>query len=94
MQQLLLFVEKRGGPTWDVLLGRKDSLKSSFSGANQFIPAPNSSLEILIDNFKQHGLEIEDLVALSGIFVTFHIIIELFQCTRKENKKSMKQLIT
>ncbi|XP_019421100.1 PREDICTED: peroxidase 20 isoform X4 [Lupinus angustifolius] len=56
----------RGGPGWDVWLGRKDSLMSSFSGANQFIPAPNSSLEVLIDNFKQHGLEIEDMVALSG----------------------------
>ncbi|KAF7828533.1 peroxidase 20 [Senna tora] len=59
-------VELRGGPRWEVLLGRKDSLKSSFSGANQFIPAPNSSLEALIDNFKQHGLGIQDLVALSG----------------------------
>ncbi|XP_061343948.1 peroxidase 20 [Gastrolobium bilobum] len=59
-------VELRGGPRWDVLMGRKDSLESSFSGANLFIPAPNSSLEVLIDNFKQQGLDIEDLVALSG----------------------------
>lgn len=47
-------------------LGRKDSLESSFSGANLFIPAPNSSLETLINNFKQQGLDIEDLVVLSG----------------------------
>ncbi|XP_020217995.1 peroxidase 20 [Cajanus cajan] len=59
-------VELRGGPRWEVLLGRKDSLESSFSGANLFIPAPNSSLEILINNFKQQGLDIEDLVVLSG----------------------------
>ncbi|KAK7406366.1 hypothetical protein VNO78_07990 [Psophocarpus tetragonolobus] len=59
-------VELRGGPRWEVLLGRKDSLESSFSGANLFIPAPNSSLEILIDNFKQQGLDVEDLVVLSG----------------------------
>lgn len=58
---------KRGGPRWEVLLGRKDSLESSFSGANLFIPAPNSSLDVLIDNFKQQGLDIEDLVVLSGI---------------------------
>ncbi|XP_014523512.1 peroxidase 20-like [Vigna radiata var. radiata] len=45
---------------------RKDSLESSFSGANLFIPAPNSSLEVVIDNFKQQGLDIEDLVTLSG----------------------------
>ncbi|KAG4987671.1 hypothetical protein AAZX31_11G040800 [Glycine max] len=27
-------VELRGGPRWEVLLGRKDSLESSFGGAN------------------------------------------------------------
>ncbi|KAJ1386551.1 Secretory peroxidase [Sesbania bispinosa] len=59
-------VELRGGPGWDVLLGRKDSLESSFSGANLFIPAPNSTLEALINNFKQQGLDIGDLVVLSG----------------------------
>ncbi|XWS49215.1 hypothetical protein CRYUN_Cryun13aG0144500 [Craigia yunnanensis] len=59
-------VASRGGPRWKVWLGRKDSLKASLDGANQFIPAPNSSLESLIANFNQHGLDIEDLVALSG----------------------------
>ncbi|KAJ4826785.1 Peroxidase 20 [Turnera subulata] len=59
-------VVSRGGPSWKVPLGRKDSLKASFDGANQFIPAPNSSLETLIANFKQQGLSIGDLVALSG----------------------------
>ncbi|KAL5099091.1 hypothetical protein RYX36_003418 [Vicia faba] len=59
----------RGGLRWEVWLGRKDSLESSFSGANLFIPAPNSSLQTLINNFKQQGLDIEDLVVLSGNFV-------------------------
>ncbi|XVF13559.1 hypothetical protein REPUB_Repub08aG0217600 [Reevesia pubescens] len=59
-------VASRGGPRWKVWLGRKDSLKASFDGANQFIPAPNSSLETLIANFNEHGLDIQDLVALSG----------------------------
>ncbi|GMJ00267.1 hypothetical protein like AT2G35380 [Hibiscus trionum] len=59
-------VALRGGPSWKVWLGRKDSLKASFDGANQFIPAPNSSLETLIANFNQQGLDVEDLVALSG----------------------------
>ncbi|KAL5551213.1 hypothetical protein UlMin_001389 [Ulmus minor] len=56
----------RGGPSWNVYLGRRDSLEASFNGANQFIPAPNSSLETLIANFEQQGLHIGDLVALSG----------------------------
>lgn len=59
-------VALRGGPWWNVYLGRKDSLKASFNGANQFIPIPNSSLETLIANFKVQGLDIGDLVALSG----------------------------
>ncbi|KAK3016771.1 hypothetical protein RJ639_006444 [Escallonia herrerae] len=46
--------------------GKRDSLKASFNGANQFIPAPNSSLETLIANFQQQGLDTGDLVALSG----------------------------
>ncbi|XP_027180925.1 peroxidase 20 [Coffea eugenioides] len=56
----------RGGPGWDVLLGRRDSLTASFNGANQFIPAPNSTLDSLIVNFQQQGLDTGDLVALSG----------------------------
>ncbi|CAL9029031.1 unnamed protein product [Prunus brigantina] len=59
-------VALRGGPSWNVWLGRRDSLEASFSGANQFIPAPNSSLETLIANFKQQGLDVGDLVTLSG----------------------------
>ncbi|KAK3434708.1 peroxidase 20 [Eucalyptus grandis] len=59
-------VELRGGPRWEVWLGRRDSLKASFDGANKFIPAPNSSLEALIANFGQQGLDERDLVALSG----------------------------
>ncbi|KAG7011525.1 Peroxidase 20 [Cucurbita argyrosperma subsp. argyrosperma] len=56
---------KRGGPGWQVLLGRKDSLKASFDGANKYIPSPNSSLDTLIANFHEQGLDVYDLVALS-----------------------------
>ncbi|KAI3930205.1 hypothetical protein MKX01_031473 [Papaver californicum] len=56
----------RGGPSWAVELGRKDSLRASFNGANQFIPTPNSSLDALISNFAAQGLDTGDLVALSG----------------------------
>lgn len=64
---ILVPLEQRGGPRWNVLLGRKDSLEASFDGANQYLPAPNSSLETLIDNFKEQGLDVADLVTLSGI---------------------------
>ncbi|KAL6979831.1 peroxidase [Sarracenia purpurea var. burkii] len=59
-------VRSRGGPRWNVYLGRRDSIKASLDGANKFIPAPNSSLETLIANFQQQGLHTGDLVALSG----------------------------
>ncbi|GAY49656.1 hypothetical protein CUMW_120810 [Citrus unshiu] len=59
-------VALRGGLTWKVLLGRTDSLKASFDGAKKYIPFPNSSLETLIANFEHQGLDIRDLVALSG----------------------------
>ena len=57
---------KRGGPTWEVSLGRRDSLTASIDDANKFIPTPNLSLDALIANFRQQGLDTKDLVALSG----------------------------
>ncbi|XP_031482187.1 peroxidase 20 [Nymphaea colorata] len=59
-------VHLRGGPYWTVELGRKDSLTASFSGANQLIPAPNSTMETLIRKFADQGLDKRDLVVLSG----------------------------
>ncbi|PSR91657.1 Peroxidase [Actinidia chinensis var. chinensis] len=59
-------VVSRGGPTWNVHLGRRDSIKASLDDANKYLPAPNSSLEALIVNFQQQGLDTGDLVALSG----------------------------
>jgi len=55
-----------GGLEWNVLMGRRDSRSASFSGANHDIPAPNSTLQTLLTKFKRHGLDVLDLVALSG----------------------------
>ncbi|CAA2979147.1 peroxidase 9-like [Olea europaea var. sylvestris] len=54
------------GPHWEVPLGRKDSKTASLSRSNSDIPAPNSTIQTLITKFKRQGLDIEDLVALSG----------------------------
>ncbi|XP_047253817.1 peroxidase 2-like [Capsicum annuum] len=54
------------GPTWEVLLGRRDSTTASRTSANNDIPTPLMDLPALIDNFKKQGLDEEDLVALSG----------------------------
>ncbi|XP_027335561.1 cationic peroxidase 1-like [Abrus precatorius] len=55
-----------GGPTWDVQLGRRDSITASRDAANAEIPAPFFSLSQLISNFQNHGLDEKDLVVLSG----------------------------
>ena len=55
-----------GGPSWDVLVGRRDSTTASKDDANANIPSPFLDLPGLIENFKSHGLDEKDLVALSG----------------------------
>ncbi|KAJ6369250.1 hypothetical protein OIU78_001584 [Salix suchowensis] len=55
-----------GGPTWPVLLGRKDSTTASRDQANKDLPPPFLDLPALISNFKRQGLNERDLVALSG----------------------------
>ncbi|KAK6126849.1 hypothetical protein DH2020_039410 [Rehmannia glutinosa] len=55
-----------GGPTWNVLLGRRDSTTANQAGANASIPAPFESLSNLTAKFSAVGLNVTDLVALSG----------------------------
>ncbi|XP_014495149.1 peroxidase A2 [Vigna radiata var. radiata] len=55
-----------GGPSWTVLLGRRDGLIANQSGANTSIPAPTESLANVTAKFAAVGLNITDLVALSG----------------------------
>ncbi|PON99544.1 Plant peroxidase [Trema orientale] len=56
----------RGGPSWVVPLGRRDSRGASLSGSNNDIPAPNNTFQTILTKFKKQGLDIVDLVALSG----------------------------
>lgn len=55
-----------GGPSWEVPLGRRDSTGASLSGSNNNIPAPNNTFQTILTKFKLKGLNIVDLVALSG----------------------------
>ncbi|KAI3761561.1 hypothetical protein L1987_51981 [Smallanthus sonchifolius] len=55
-----------GGPTWNVKLGRRDSTTASRTAADANIPSPFMDLPALIKNFKDQGLDEEDLVVLSG----------------------------
>ncbi|KAM7484957.1 hypothetical protein LguiA_000966 [Lonicera macranthoides] len=55
-----------GGPGWEVQMGRKDSLTASQAAANNNIPAPNSDVATLVSKFQNVGLDLNDMVALSG----------------------------
>ncbi|KAM7251798.1 hypothetical protein ACFE04_023681 [Oxalis oulophora] len=55
-----------GGLSWEVPLGRKDALGASLSGSNYNIPAPNNTFQTIFTKFKLKGLDLVDLVALSG----------------------------
>ncbi|KAK3446834.1 peroxidase A2 [Eucalyptus grandis] len=55
-----------GGPYWTVLLGRRDSLTANQGLANVSIPSPFDSYANLTSKFYVLGLDITDLVTLSG----------------------------
>ncbi|KAK6144002.1 hypothetical protein DH2020_020822 [Rehmannia glutinosa] len=55
-----------GGPTWRVLLGRRDGLVGNQTGANILLPSPFESLDSIIAKFAAVGLNITDVVSLSG----------------------------
>ncbi|OAY33793.1 peroxidase 10 [Manihot esculenta] len=55
-----------GGPFWNVPLGRRDGLTSSQNAANQQLPSPFESLENITAKFTSKGLDLKDVVVLSG----------------------------
>ncbi|CAH9110624.1 unnamed protein product [Cuscuta europaea] len=59
-------VSLAGGPSWSVLLGRRDSRIANQAGANNSIPSPFEGLSNITTKFSNVGLNVNDLVALSG----------------------------
>lgn len=55
------------GPSWEVLLGRRDSLTANRTLANLNLPGPDFTLDQLISSFANQNLSVTDLVALSGM---------------------------
>lgn len=68
-----------GGPDWAVSLGRRDSLGASVQGSNNDIPAPNNTFPTILTKFKRQGLDLLDLVALSGKNIILFIFIITFR---------------
>ncbi|KAJ0988628.1 hypothetical protein J5N97_006984 [Dioscorea zingiberensis] len=59
-------VSLSGGPTWEVKLGREDSLTASQEASDAVMPSPRANATFLINLFSRFNLSITDLVALSG----------------------------
>ncbi|CAL8159829.1 unnamed protein product [Prunus armeniaca] len=59
-------VSLSGGPSWTVLLGRRDSTTANRTAANEALPPPTFTLDQLKASFAAVGLDTTDLVALSG----------------------------
>uniref|UniRef100_A0A0E0E2E3 peroxidase n=1 Tax=Oryza meridionalis TaxID=40149 RepID=A0A0E0E2E3_9ORYZ len=71
-----------GGPSWGVLLGRKDSLVASMDMVKENLPSPTDSLAELIRMFKEHDLDERDLTALSGA----HTVGRTHSCKHYEER--------
>ncbi|KAJ0893577.1 putative peroxidase [Helianthus annuus] len=55
-----------GGPSWEVPVGRRDSLGASLHGLTTTFPLQTTTFQTILTKFKIQGLDIVDLVALSG----------------------------
>ncbi|KAJ4976783.1 hypothetical protein NE237_001889 [Protea cynaroides] len=55
-----------GGPTWEVPTGRRDGLISNATETLTNIPAPTNNFTTLVSKFANKGLDVKDLVLLSG----------------------------
>ncbi|CAN1278394.1 Peroxidase 10 [Linum perenne] len=55
-----------GGPYWPVALGRRDSLTASEAAVGQQLPSPIESLDDITAKFASKGLDVKDVVVLSG----------------------------
>nr|GEU41130.1 mitogen-activated protein kinase kinase kinase 5-like [Tanacetum cinerariifolium] len=55
-----------GGPYWSLALGRRDGLTANITAANTDIPSPFEPLENITAKFTSKGLDLKDVVTLSG----------------------------
>ena len=74
MSLLFSFIQA-GGPSWEVPLGSRDSRSASLSGSNNNIPAPNNTFDSILSKFKRQGLDLVDLIALSGKCYSFFFFL-------------------
>ncbi|XP_021771852.1 peroxidase N-like [Chenopodium quinoa] len=59
-------IKLSGGPSYGVLLGRRDGMVANQTGANSNLPSPFDPLDSVISKFGDQGLNLSDVVALQG----------------------------
>lgn len=62
-----MLILQSGGTSWKVLLGRRDGLVANQTGANR-LPSPFETLDVIISKFATVGLDVKDVVSLSGTY--------------------------
>ena len=60
-------LSQTGGPYYEVLLGRRDSIMANYTAANTVLPSPTFNVSALSTKFAAVGLSEVDMVTLSGI---------------------------
>ncbi|KAL2512185.1 Peroxidase 10 [Abeliophyllum distichum] len=55
-----------GGPNWPIPLGRRDGITASEKAANEQLPSPFEPLQNITAKFVANGLDVKDMVVLSG----------------------------
>ena len=66
---MILLILKAGGPVYDIPKGRKDGRRSKIEDTRN-LPPPIFNASQLIQMFGQHGLSAQEMVALSGKYIT------------------------
>ncbi|XP_024967305.1 peroxidase 10-like [Cynara cardunculus var. scolymus] len=70
-----------GGPNWPVAVGRRDGVTANLKAANENLPAPFEPLANISAKFAAVGLDLRDVVVLSGAHT-----IGMAQCFTFKNR--------
>ena len=77
-----------GGPLYPIELGRRDSLTSFAENSETYLPPFNLNVSGLLENFEAAGLNLVDLVVLSGKYISSLDLLLVFLISHTHIEKS------
>nr|PNR55074.1 hypothetical protein PHYPA_005967 [Physcomitrium patens] len=85
-----------GGKCWQVVAGRRDGRISNKIELEQNIPPPTAGVDELVSTFAQKGLNTQDMVDLSGIYVHSAACLEVMsgEKTKTPNSSDKCDVVT